>query len=370
MSSFFNCSDFLNPYCCKMCNLSLTSKVQYQSHVCGSQAKSEVIYWKKLCDKCSVISSCSMLWIFSRQMKHDKAENYTLNILNGSKLSQCDPSKWCKYDQYNNRSKSRRKVQQRCNKSRHAKEKRKYFCGYCDFSTYKRLSLKRHVQRKHTSDYVEDWYYCNECSYRGKLQRLLRKHIETAHEPKAQNQQIVWFRCNFCKFMSSSDTLFVHHMKRKKHFTEKPNVNFQCNECSYETPTKINLKRHILIKHTSDHLIYWHNCQFCEFKTKWNGCLKTHMKLKHSYNSTLNCFICPTCRKLFKNNDSLKRHVTSHTLSSVNCVDCKYEAGDFIDFRKHLKEKHLRIGKQYECEKCLFETDFENNLEIHVKEKH
>lgn len=67
---------------------------------------------------------------------------------------------------------------------------------------------------------------------------------------------------------------------------------------------------------------------------------------------------------------SLKRHVISSHSTEIICFDCGYLGKDFVELRNHLKDQHSKATRQFECNKCLYDTDSKFNLKRHFNLKH
>lgn len=393
MVSFFNCKDSLMMYHCKLCDLFINEKTKYVLH-CANEKKNEVIGIEKSCDKCS-IKSFSILWILSHQIKHNKIKNNSNGINSklksslkiGSKFA-CDQCRrtfsctsnlklhlnaqhashdkviWHKCQKCNWKSKYPRSLKHHW-QTKHSKENKSYECSECDYRTYQSFRLKNHMIR-HIPDTLINWHYCSICLFKGKTLTYLNKHIEAVHTPK---DELIWFKCDICDFKTRRRGYLKTHAE-VKHSIDKRFRKYKCTQCKYEACRNIHLKTHILSKHTPSHLINWHKCNICIFKTKQQANLKYHIKAMHTSNDQVNWLICQICSARFRQEANLKRHFIAYHCTEKNCFDCGYIAKNFVDLRKHLKNKQLIVEKRFECEKCMYDTDKKFYFKRHLSKMH
>lgn len=400
MDSSYNCSDSLVLYKCKTCQLSTNEKIHYRFHNC--KIKSVAIYEKNWCNRC-IVSSYSMLWIFSHQIRHNAIENcknyFTSKTISTTfldrkfKCDQCvfstNRKNHLKYH-FNTKHASDGNLMwyncEKCNwkgeffrslrkhvAEKHSDEKKIYQCDACHYKTSARNSIRRHKLVKHTSDYLITWHNCKICSYRGKHKDYLSQHMKRSHpndDLYKSSDEITWFSCNICNYRSKSRYNLKYHSKtiHSKELSRK----YKCRECPFEARFRCYLEDHMISKHTPDNCIKWNKCSICNFKAKRRPALNRHIRLIHKPKPAekVNWFTCQICNSSFKLFANLRRHMASHHTTDLNCFECKYTADDFIILRKHLKNQHFYFGRLFNCEKCLFEADKKVTLEQHINEKH
>lgn len=322
MVFYFNCTDFLELYYCKTCNWSTNGKTSYQFHNCKGENESEVIRKKFICDEC-LTYSYSILWIFAHQMKH-----------NHWKPIRCPV-------------------------------KTEFECKKCNFRSHQYSHVKCHITQRHTPDYLIKWYNCNICSYRGKLKGLLKQHMNLMHTP---DSQITWFTCSICNFKAKRNNELKKHLE--KHIIEQNSQTNICSKCGYQTNSKYNLDRHIMSRHTPDHLISWYNCHICISKTKSRTSITKHLKKTHGIEEQMIWLKCQICNSRYQNESRLKHHKISCHFTGEYCFDCEYKPKDLADLRKHLKCRHSKVEKRFKCEQCQFDTDLKWCLQRHYSAIH
>ena len=87
-------------------------------------------------------------------------------------------------------------------------------------------------------------YECDKCDFKGKRKQYVERHIKIVHD------QIKDYECNVCPFRTYRNwKLDVH--KRRKHFCSDL-TELNCEECSYKTFHKENLRNHVRYMHSKE----------------------------------------------------------------------------------------------------------------------
>jgi len=107
------------------------------------------------------------------------------------------------------------------------------------------------------------------------------------------------FKCQLCSYSSPKRSVLKRHML--KHTGEKP---FKCSLCSYSASQKYNIKIH-MSKHTGD---YRFKCDLCPYSTNVHADLKRHL-MTHTGEKPFKCEQCDY-RTILKAH--LKRHMKVH----------------------------------------------------------
>lgn len=131
---------------------------------------------------------------------------------------------------------------------------RSLICEYCEKSFNKRSTLKRHVNRIHSSDRP---YICEFCKKAFRLIKLLKSHI-----------------------------LNRHILKSHTHSTEKP---FSCEYCEKPFDNLSNLQNHLCIHSSKRQYI----CKYCKKDSYDSRNFKWDVSV-HMYGKI---FICVYCKK-------------------------------------------------------------------------
>ncbi|KAJ3651360.1 hypothetical protein Zmor_017409 [Zophobas morio] len=86
-----------------------------------------------------------------------------------------------------------------------------------------------------------DWFYCAECSFKGKLKKHLVRHIWDSHSTKRHE-------CDKCSFKCKRKANLTRHINNL-HLNNKDVKSYKCNQCSFKTKYEASLKRHASRRH-------------------------------------------------------------------------------------------------------------------------
>ncbi|KAJ3651365.1 hypothetical protein Zmor_017414 [Zophobas morio] len=149
-----------------------------------------------------------------------------------------------------------------------------------------------------------DWFYCAECSFKGKLKKHLVRHIWDSHSTKRHE-------CDKCSFKCKRKMNLTLHINNV-HLNDKDVKWRKCNECAFKTKYGVSLKRHVNGNHLDDTKIKWYKCHNCSFRTKRAENLKRHEISIHLNDEEIKWYKCEDCSYKSKRNSNLKRHVKIH----------------------------------------------------------
>ena len=185
---------------------------------------------------------------------------------------------------------------------------------------------------------------------------------------------------------------------KKVESTENGGGHYRCQHCSYATP-----KRAMLARHMRTHGIYV--CLRCNFICDSHDGLKDHchqdhkertdFKLCRKCSRYVKCentsveqhmeecqgpvpYICPHCNKEFKYESSLKSHVIRHNPDApkrFKCEMCSYESNYKANLKKHMTNIHGDKVKNVpcvhtECDKMFYTDDsMRRHLKWHSEER-
>ena len=148
------------------------------------------------------------------------------------------------------------------------------------------------------------------------------------------------YPCEKCdKVFAQKGTLKIHHQKH-----ENTKDKFPCSECSKEFFLLGNLKSHMKIhsNDTTNECDVFHECEICQKQIKiqpgWETTLKNHTYYHNIQPEYIQCEICP--KKI------VKKYMNNHIQS------------------------HNRLKKLYHCNKCDYVSDYNGNLQKHMKIQH
>ena len=260
-------------------------------------------------------------------------------------------------------------------------------CEECDYKTADTSYMYKHRRRKHS----DIKHKCTECDYFNTFPNRVTTHYKQVHLgfPKVQlkfcrkytckdvgtenctESKHLLFHCLECEFSTTRGDHLKTHIQR----VHEGKVELvQCGQCDFSTNLRSSLKTHMSRKHieelTRDKCTDVKQCTFgsCSFKTLFKSTLKTHVEFKHEgivqfRCEFMNCAYATNSRRYFK------EHVMRHSSEQVfKCQKCDKSFRKPHQRDQHIKSKHERLVI-LKCEylNCSYETQDEQNLEVHIK---
>jgi len=195
-------------------------------------------------------------------------------------------------------------------------------CSQCDYKSFHRSALERHIQAVHDKCKV---YECEKCDYKTGHASALKRHQNKIHD-------------------KSSQTVFA------------------CDECDYTTVHKSALKRHTANRHEKDCQTY-HKCSACEYKTTYEFALERHISSVHLKEGSLKC---SHCEYVTFHKHALDRHVkTVHEKTpNLSCELCPFKTAQKSALRMHFATVH-EDKECFKCTKCGYTTLYKTALQRH-----
>jgi len=204
------------------------------------------------------------------------------------------------------------------------KERLPLTCKSCDYKTFHKHALDRHIQSVHVK---VKFYQCQRCEYKTSHSSALKRHESKVHDKNLQDR----FYCEY--------------------------VN-----CEYVTVHKSALKRHIANRHQKESQIM-HECSICDYRTAYEFALQRHCSTVHLKEGIYECSLCEynTVHK-----HALDRHVkmVHEKPATLKCEHCDYKSAHRSALRLHYATVH-ESKETYRCEKCGYETLYKTALNRH-----
>nr|CAI5866643.1 unnamed protein product [Callosobruchus analis] len=265
-------------------------------------------------------------------------------------------------------------------------------CIHCNATFKGKMSLDDHVVRKHPvsiSSVTSKLYECTKCTFKTTVKSSFDKHVHDnknsvsndtkKNHANASNRTAKVRSCSHCDAsFRDRKALDGHVLKTHPNFISSiTRKTYICRECDYKTFKKDNMNRHMSVHlKTEEKLI---RCIHCDatFLGKLN--LDRHIIIKHpdfmsSITSKLyECTKCPfkTVRK-----DSLNRHLREHPEVASNfklsvCIHCNATFKSKQSLDDHVVRKHPDFfttvtSKVHECTKCTFKTVNKGYFDKHL----
>ena len=136
---------------------------------------------------------------------------------------------------------------------------------------------------------------------------------------------------------------------------------WNCSLCDYCSRRKIDLRKHIEVKHEG----VKYDCKECNNQYATKEKLKRHIKAIHEGLK----FICYECNSQFTRKESLTYHFNSqHEGIKLECNKCNYQCVSKKSLKQHVKTVH--DGVKVQCKMCTNQYSGMRTLKIHVKLKH
>ena len=224
-------------------------------------------------------------------------------------------------------------------------------------------------------------HHCNLCAKAFDSEDLLNAHKRT-HSP-------INFPCNKCGKEFVKDVQLDMHIKTNHMENKKQTKQFNCEDCSFQGTTSLELKKHTKITYHNPSP-YTEQCHTCSKEFKSYKEMMDHRKIEHPSKRLCRYFKEGTC--IFENEKCWWRHSSKleeplENLFPHNCQGCEMIFKTQNEMMKHKKREHRHLVSK--CQKfmqgicdlnensCWFlhteqkmEVDGENEQVFHeVKEK-
>jgi len=229
------------------------------------------------------------------------------------------------------------------------------YCDQCEFQSYGKYQLKRHIQSVHSKEGSSD--QCPFCEYVGKSKQRVLRHIKTVHEGLKVKRSLS-SQCDMCEYRCSGPSKLAIHMGAKHGINREV---YYCDQCDFTSNYVTSVNNHKKWKHDGE--VY--SCSYCDFTSRFKQFLQNHIDNKHlgiKHN-------CDECDYAGASAQCLISHKNSQHLGiKYPCDQCDYKASQQGSLYLHKKAKHENV--RFHCQFCDFSASFKGNLRAHIKKNH
>ena len=258
----------------------------------------------------------------------------------------------------------------------------KFPCSYCNFSTYKKNSLKAHLFLAHRNPKLK--YDCYICKQQFANKDTAVAHRNTInHKLNSQLHQISEDdpSCPQCSETFSDSEDLTKHLEQS-HFPDLP----QCHLCGLVFHFQQELALHLrlqcgtssrVVTSAADTTAASHTCAHCPFSSRRPAVVSLHTKVRHTAGTdplapaNRGMYYCQTCGHLFHSGAKFRKH-QERCRAEYRCKLCHYTSSRKILLNLHVKRQHRNSStdKDFECEVCGSLFKLETSLHNHMKQKH
>ena len=248
-------------------------------------------------------------------------------------------------------------------------------CHMCKQTFVSQEGLNRHVKVIHEK--IKD-LKCDRCSFKtgwpGHLSEHKKKHREQDQElgTKIDSNEIieefgeVKVECSPKKSENTKEDIKIK--SNNEPLAEAPSnktpktTNFKCDDCSFTTRHRANLKRHKQSYHEQRVL---HECAECGKAYTTKFALNEHLKNIHE---KLKDFKCDLCSFTSGYRSALQVHKKIHKADRTwhECPTCRCSFASQKSMDRHVRVTHDQV-KDLKCDKCSFVTGWPGHLSEHKK---
>ena len=235
--------------------------------------------------------------------------------------------------------------------SAHTRKKLMQKCEYCDYTSVKKWSIKKHERKTHP-DLVHKPFKCIKCDYFCVQKKELTKHDREVHNAKK-------IQCPKCDKKIAPLNLRVHI--KRMHDKIFP---FLCNTCGYKATSNAELKNHVDVVHEGKR----HICPICGKGSTTPTVLKYHIASVHEGNKPYKCELCDTsCSTQWKLNFHIRN--VHEKIKLHKCNECQKFFGTKQILNNHVTAVHEGI-KAFKCSLCDKTFFSESGLHSHNMRVH
>ncbi|XP_045456399.1 zinc finger protein OZF-like [Melitaea cinxia] len=226
-------------------------------------------------------------------------------------------------------------------------------------------------------NYIKLPYKCEYCITGFDHELTLKSHMEKRHSKKSDG-----IECKICNSILGTKMSFDEHHKR--HFRR-----YECIECGRRNNNVYTVLKHYNENHgriktvfscklcdfsTESHRVYRYHrdkhrtkkveCELCGNTFVNNAGLKIHMFTVHGQSNRV--YSCAECGKQYRAKSGLAAHAVTHAPSPAYCADCDAHFTSQLGLKYHLKHHSKHSEKRFECNECDAKFIVKRSLQDHI----
>ena len=259
----------------------------------------------------------------------------------------------------------------------HPEIKAMHICEHCNKEFYWKRTKITHTKLAHTAnsvcpkcskvcvnivslelhmlDHVTNQFVCELCSKGFKIERYLKRHVDSFHNGTKFSPNCI-YRCKLCsKGNYASEEVLQKHI-----LDNHSGVEYQCPECQKVFTNNDARRRHEQTMHGEK----TKKCDECEGMFRPGVLLKRHVRLVHR---KVKDKICPLCGHAYSNKVVLQTHIDRH--ENNRQWKCEYCDKSFLT-QTVQKEHMYRHTRAFQCSQCEEKKGSSDELKEHTRRAH
>jgi hypothetical protein len=265
-------------------------------------------------------------------------------------------------------------------------------CPLCPFESWIRSTMQSHVARYHRGGLANP---------DAAPRRVLQLPPMTGVRRLPNAQLYTGYACHYCTFVAATVASINSHTGRehqgqKQPIKEVPVTEYDCDQCDYKSRNRRNMQLHVKRCHTAQaNAEGMFACHACSYETLSRMGLKRHISIKHNKTrrdagSKGDSHECEQCDFKCLNGKTMDWHKRQHSAppnaeddgNSYFCNDCDFSTWTKGQLYLHIKRKHRdaegnsRDGELepsdhlFACEQCDYTSKNKHVMKVHVIRKH
>ncbi|XP_063697560.1 zinc finger protein Xfin-like [Culicoides brevitarsis] len=271
----------------------------------GTKSRAEFIHHKILHNVPNVKPTDKLECPFCKRHYVKASLRCHLRIHTNERLYGCNQCSWS-FIRAANLKEHIRKVHERPSRD----EEHLFTCDFCSKDFRLKHLLSEHILSVHrvttdcpaTSTVSKKTYNCTQCSFIAKTSSGLNSHVMNQHE-----ESLLTFECSVegCSYQGKSQGLLKRHME----IHEAPKRVYSCTKCDFETRHSGHLKRHLKVHDTNEDRFL--QCPHCDYRCNIMDNLRKHV-IKTSKHIGRYLYECSDCNTGTNSTQEFKEHLSSY----------------------------------------------------------